>query len=159
MNILRRFLHQSFLPALTLLAVVATSAPVAYAATTLASNLQGTYTLSSLKLVANGQPQNVGHPMETAKITSTGLTPSNLVPDLLRHVGFILKFTGVKATPTLYSASFTGKTSAGKAQFVAGSSLQATLTASGLTVKAALKGTNLGHAFTGTLTIVLKKSA
>jgi hypothetical protein len=156
---------RTFLPFLALAALLLTGTR-ADAASTLPKSLQGGYTFISFKNIQNGQPHSgsTGLPTNKIQIGAPGLAGSNVIASVVKDLGLVLKFTGAKTSATSYVASFTGtnpNSGPGSTRtFRAGSILQATLTASGLTVIMKYTGVSISKTnFSGTITLVLKKKA
>ena len=160
----QRFIFRTFMPVMIAVALFAINCPTASAAT-LAVKLQGTYEITSAKLIQNGKAHTGNFTITgTVQIGATGLAGSTIIPAIVTDTGLVLKLTAVKASTTSYSASCTGTNpSAGPGaikQIKAGSSVTATLNSSGLTVTFALKGVSSSDVNAGdTLTLVLKKQA
>jgi len=152
------------MPVMVAMAMLAVNCPTA-AAASLAVKLQGTYQVTSAKLIQNGQPHTGNFTITgSVKIGTPGLGGSTIIPAIVKDTGLVLKLTAIKATATSYSASCTGTNpNSGPGairQIQAGSSVKATLTTAGLTVTFALKGVTSGSVkTTDTLTLVLKKKA
>jgi hypothetical protein len=150
---------RAFLPFLALAALLFAGAR-ANAASTLSKALQGTYAITSTKLVIDGKLQSSGG-SGSVKIGASGLLIGNggnggagSVATIAKDNGLILKFTNVKDSVTTFSASFSGTaTQGGKLS----GTVSATLKSSGLTVVFKLKGTHNGKPATGSLTVILKK--
>ena len=160
----QRFIFRTLMPVMIAVALFAVNCPTASAAT-LAVKLQGTYEITSAKLIQNGKAHTGNFTITgTVQIGATGLAGSTIIPSIVTDTGLVLKLTVVKASTTSYSASCTGTNpNAGPGaikQIQAGSSVKATLTTTGLTVTFALKGVTPGSVkTTDTLTLVLKKKA
>ncbi len=131
----------------------------ASAASTLAKNLQGTYKITSFKVILNGQDKGADVPKGSIKVGPTGLTGSNSPALVFAKKLSIQSFktSNIKSALTSFSCSFTGTTENGNTVFTAGSTIKGTLNSSGLTLKLALKGTHKGTPLTSSSAVAVAK--
>jgi hypothetical protein len=148
-------LSRTFLPFLALAALLLASVP-AEAASTLSKTLQGTYTIKSSILVLNGKSKSSGG-TGSFKVGAPGLAGKGVISGILGKNGLSLKYTGVKSSPTSFSAFASGTASSGKTTLHG--TVKATLNSSSFTIKFTFAGVKSGTPVSGRLTIVLKKKA